>query len=356
MTNGTETRRLNQSRSKSESESGRRTKSESQRANGDEKRPNERETAGFYDRLIRGMHYVRYEMRLLEYPAVGSYYRTPFVLGGYRPRMSVLESVCSLLGRWHNEMLNCWTHVLGCVFLLGLWVHSALAGDSWALQCVPFGGMLTCAGSVLFHTTGCCSHQHYQTGLRCDALSILGTATACQLLPIRLLWEPLPFYQNLHTAVVLVLVTTCAVVATCVRQFHSRDFRPVRATLFIATGLYFLPAVLHALCFLDSFHSPHWFQLSFSVPPAVVEWGSAPAVVDAIPVQRYIAVVRACCAGWLFLLVGTTLLVLRIPERWAPGKLDLGWWSHPIWHVCTVLQCSTHYFAFRYLYANLVIA
>eukprot|EP00762_Andalucia_godoyi_P007762 ANDGO_01723.mRNA.1 ADIPOR-like receptor SPBC12C2.09c len=297
------------------------------------------------------------QMRLIDFPAVAPYYRTPYVIHGYRPPMSILESVMSLVGKWHNEMLNCWTHVLGALLFVLLALHSVACNDPFLLTLIPVGGVVTCIGSVVFHTIGCCSHRHYQTGLRCDAIAILGTAVSCQILPIFAIFKShdterkndaaLDGFRWVHSAVLLLLIAANAYTAVFVKHFHSREFRRFRSALFIVAGLYFVVPIAHGFTRLDQFGPDQWFGLS---PHRGIEQVDRPVQPGEIALEVWLATTRATIEGWVFLLIGATLVVLRIPERWAPGKLDFGWWSHPIWHICTVLQGVTHFLAFRYVH------
>lgn len=45
-----------------------------------------------------------------------------------------------------------------------------------------------------------------------------------------------------------------------------------------------------------------------------------------------------CC-----LQLGAVLFALRVPERWSPGKFDLAFNSHQLFHVCVVVAAVVHY-------------
>ena len=47
---------------------------------------------------------------------------------------------------------------------------------------------------------------------------------------------------------------------------------------------------------------------------------------------------------------GAVIYILRIPERWYPGKFDICGASHQLFHICVVIGCVMHYHESYYLF------
>lgn len=47
-------------------------------------------------------------------------------------------------------------------------------------------------------------------------------------------------------------------------------------------------------------------------------------------------VIRTFAIGWSFMVVAIGLFVARVPERWFPGRFDLLFHSHNLFHITTV--------------------
>jgi adiponectin receptor len=210
---------------------------------------------------------------------------------------------------------------------------------SFYLALVPLGGAITCLSSVLFHTIGCCSHAHYRKGMQCDGCGILATVFACQLFPIAVLWQCFPVERMVHLTVLSVLCVV-SLVAVFLPQFSEFHFRKYRALLFLTTSIYWMASFVR-LAYLV--HRPH---VNITDYPRDTEHLLLDIFGPGLPIALRV-IIEDCSLGSLFIVAGALLVLSRVPERFFPGKLDLSWWSHPIWHLCTIMQSLSHYMLFR---------
>ena len=51
-----------------------------------------------------------------------------------------------------------------------------------------------------------------------------------------------------------------------------------------------------------------------------------------------------------FYVMGAMVYLFQIPERWWPGKFDLWFSSHQIWHLLIVAAVLTHYLGVIHMY------
>ena len=72
------------------------------------------------------MHWLKRDVKLLKITEVDDIYRSnPFILTGYRDKTTFLGCLKSLLVL-HNETINIWTHLLGFLFFVGIFLRDIL--------------------------------------------------------------------------------------------------------------------------------------------------------------------------------------------------------------------------------------
>merc|ERR1712142_1413848 len=102
------------------------------------------------------------------------------------------------------------------------------------------------------------------------------------------------------------------IIVTMMDRFATSEYRPVRAILFVCLGGFgFVPTI-------------HFLIMS----------GWDAALVEA-------ALHRVLIMGGLYIL-GAVLYGARIPERFLPGKCDIWFHSHQIFHVLVVAAAFVH--------------
>lgn len=105
-------------------------------------------------------------------------------------------------------------------------------------------------------------------------------------------------------------------------KFGTAAYRPIRATGFVAFGLFGLVPGLHWL----SLHQDEFME-SFNLKTSFIS---------------------LITMGVLYIL-GASLYAARIPERFFPGKCDLFLHSHQIFHVLVTAAALTHYYGINIL-------
>ena len=72
------------------------------------------------------MHWLKSDVKLLKITEVDEFYRSnPFILSGYRDKITYFGCLKSVLVL-HNETINIWTHLLGFLFFVGLFLRDIL--------------------------------------------------------------------------------------------------------------------------------------------------------------------------------------------------------------------------------------
>ncbi|KAI1298769.1 Adiponectin receptor protein [Halotydeus destructor] len=229
------------------------------------------------------------------------------------PTPSVKECLKSIFSI-HTETGNIWTHLLGTLLFVGLAIEfytfsgRDLAGMDKAAFGIYFAAALGCLSfSTIYHTFGCHSHPVASV---CKGFDYCGIAIMISGSLMSYLYYC--FYCNPITKLVYLIVIPvagCGVAAVALwPKMGSPEFRAIRATIFIGFGLSSVIPVIH-LFFLAHTGVNH---------AALILMG----------------------ALYIF---GAVLYANRIPERIWPGKCDLWFQSHQIFHVCVVAAALVQY-------------
>jgi len=247
-----------------------------------------------------------------------------FIMFGHRPELnSFKECFASILGV-HTETGNIWTHLIGFIAFITVTIifyvkplcdqcHTDLDIREKLIFLFFFIGAILCLGlSFLFHTV--CCHSEHVSKLFCK-LDYVGIAllTVGSFVP----WIYYGFYCQFTIKVVYLTTISvlglAAVIVTMWDRFSSAEYRPIRAALFVCLGGFGLVPTLHFL----------------------VMSGWQGALIEA-------SVHRVFIMGGLYIL-GAILYGARIPERFLPGKCDIWFQSHQIFHVLVIAAAFVHY-------------
>merc|ERR1712223_1116341 len=242
-----------------------------------------------------------------------------FLHFGHRPPLPTSECFKSII-RIHTETGNIWTHLLGVVAFIGL-ASFLLSRPSNELQLQEklvfacfFIGAITCMGlSFLYHTL--CCNKNKKIGRLFAKFDYCGISflTVGSFVP----WLYYSFYcdwkpQLIYLSIVILLGIGAVVVSTF-DFFAGPRFRPLRAGVFITFGMS----------------------------------GIAPATHYGI-VNGWQRSIDEAAIGWLILMgilyiTGALLYAMRIPERFFPGKVDIWFHSHQIFHCFVIAGAIVHY-------------
>ncbi|XP_071305971.1 adiponectin receptor protein 1 isoform X2 [Agelaius tricolor] len=222
-----------------------------------------------------------------------------YLLHGHRPPMPSFRACFRSIFRIHTETGNIWTHLLGFVLFLCLGILTMLRPNMYFMaplqEKVVFGmfflGAVLCLSfSWLFHTVYCHSEKVSRTFSKLDysgiALLIMGSFVP---------WLYYSFYCSPQPRLIYLSIV-------CVLG------------VFLGLGLSGVVPTMH-----------------FTI---------AEGFVKATTVGQM---------GWFFLMAvmyitGAGLYAARIPERFFPGKFDIWFQSHQIFHVLVVAAAFVHFY------------
>jgi len=237
-----------------------------------------------------------------------------FLVRSHRPELNSYKKCFLSIFRVHTETVNIWTHLLGWLGFLAILVvvmsqpidHLPLQ-DKLIIMCFFVGTVLCLGFSWLFHTVFCHSQK---VGKIFNKLDYCGIAflTVGSFIP----WLYYSFYCRFIPKVVymtlIVILGTFALIVSMFDKFATPPYRPLRAGIFIGLGLCGAVPCLHYII-VEGFWS--------GIYQSSVGWLSLMAII-------YIT--------------GAVIYAARIPERIFPGKFDIIFQSHQIFHVFVVLE------------------
>ncbi|CDH57983.1 hemolysin-iii channel protein [Lichtheimia corymbifera JMRC:FSU:9682] len=245
-----------------------------------------------------------------------------FITSGYRSPNNSYRRCFQSLFYLHNESVNIWSHLLGLVLFIVLSLHFFLYPHSFADSLTTFDYVYFCsfmAGAMLclgfssgYHCF--CSHSELVAAQwnRCDYTGIV-TLIVGSFYPVLYYgFHCHPTPQVVYLAVITALgVLTAAVVL--LRHFRTPAYRWMRTGLFLALGLFGIVPTLHGICLYGIGTSLDTISLGYLVVMAV----------------SYVS--------------GALIYACRIPERWCPGKFDIWFASHQIFHILVLVAVISHY-------------
>ncbi|GAA57070.1 ADIPOR-like receptor CG5315 [Clonorchis sinensis] len=241
-----------------------------------------------------------------------------FLLRGHRPQLPSFRECFRSIFRLHTETGNIWTHLIGFVCFLILSITFLLRPGihlNWqeklVVQIFFLSAILALGFSWLFHTVYCHSER---VGRLFNKLDYVGIAVL--VFGSSIPWLHYSFYCHvpfkvIYMSAVFILGSVCVVVCTQ-DYFLAPAYRGARAAVFIGLGLSAVVPCTHYLL-MEGF----WEAVSYSA------------------------------FGWLVLMAvlyisGAVIYAARIPERLYPGKFDIWFQSHQIFHVFVVLAALVH--------------
>jgi len=253
-----------------------------------------------------------------------------YITDMHRPQITSLKSCLRSVFSIHSETGNIWTHLIGALVFLGLiiWYLVRDNGDfikpleEKAVVVTFYSSAFLCLSfSTLFHTLGCNSAE---TCLFCGRLDYTGIAVLItgSFLP----WVYYSFYceaqikQN-YMIVIGVLGALCTAVSL-LKSFALPKYRALRGILFLVFGMCGIAPCIHASYY-------HGLEYSFSKGQ----------------MQNLVMM------GALYM-IGVAHFITRFPESVWPGKFNLVFQSHQIFHVLVVSAALVQVWACSVLQHN----
>lgn len=246
-----------------------------------------------------------------------------FLSHHHRPPMPSFRSCFKSIFKIHSETGNIWTHLIGFVAFICVMFYMFLRPIStsypfpngWQEKLVFgafFAGAILCLGfSWVFHTVYCHSIKVSKVFSRLDysgiALLIMGSFVP----PLYYGFYCSRTLQIAYMSVICSLGIICTIVSLW-SKFNTPKYRVLRAGLFLTFGCSGVVPAIH-------------FIVAYGVTLA----------------HRQAAIGWMGLMGVLYIL-GAIMYATRVPERWFPGKCDIWFQSHQIFHVLVVAAAFVH--------------
>mmetsp|Transcript_1476 Transcript_1476/g.5564 ORF Transcript_1476/g.5564 Transcript_1476/m.5564 type:complete len:481 (-) Transcript_1476:2403-3845(-) len=189
--------------------------------------------------------------------------------------------------------------------------------EYWPMFVYLVGAMFCMASSSMAHTFSICSPKANMWWWRIDyvGIAVMISTSFCPVVYYVFLNEVV--WRNFYLVLILALGSLVATVSL-MERFQRDDYRFYRAFLFIAFGMFSIIPLIHAF-FL------HWKD-----------------PIDSQAFNRIIGYELMMGAQYLG---GALVYATQFPECAFPGKFDLFFNSHQVFHVAIVLAAYTHYIA-----------
>lgn len=270
-----------------------------------------------------------------------------FIRSGYRcdwPLGKTLRSVFEL----HNETLNIWTHLGGFLVFVGLtvytacvlrepaggadlpeewhaWAKTVLKGSwplaepttagvaRWPLVVYLVGAMCCLLASTVCHTLAPLGEKKSRAIWRFDYAAISVMIATSFFPPVYYCFLCMPRWRAFYLGTISVLGTSL-IVFSMRERFQTVRWRPIRTGLYVLLGFFGVVPLLHQHLFI---------------------WKTNPA-----PIAT--ALKWEVLMGVLYL-AAAIVYVIRVPERFLPGKFDLFMHSHNVFHVLIFAAALAHW-------------
>ena len=203
-------------------------------------------------------------------------------------------------------------------------------------------GAIFCLGfSWLFHTLYCHSEPVGKLFGKLDYCGI-----SFMVMGSFVPWLYYCFYCQFYTRLIYLSTTVCFGVACIVvslwDKFSTAQYRPVRAGTFKLDLNFLLINLLFSLALFIA------FGLSGVVP-----------AVHYVITEGFYRAIYVAAMGWLVLMAllyigGAVIYALRVPERIWPGKFDIWFQSHQIFHVFVIIAAFVHFHGITIVASNMM--
>ena len=244
-----------------------------------------------------------------------------FIRAHYRPQLHSFRQCLRSIFSMHTETGNIWTHLIGwlafCIFVVYAYVGplgNLSWKDRWIFGIFLLGAFCCLLFSWIFHCFQCYSAKVFRVCIGFDYVGVSMLIMASFITWVYYAFYTRPILQAVYASLMVLFGLLCIGVSL-IKRFASPSYRPVRAAVFLALGLYGVIPVIHAIVFYGGLVTSSQFGTA----------GVGPLVL----------------MGMVYV-VGLIMYTFRIPERFWPGKFDLWCQSHQIFHVCVVVGVFLH--------------
>ncbi|CAG0897782.1 unnamed protein product, partial [Cyprideis torosa] len=298
----------------------------------------------------------------------------------HRPPLPSFRACFKSIFRVHTETGNIWTHMLGCIAFISVAIYflsRAQLEISFEEKMVFFAffiGAILCLGlSFMFHTVHC--HSEF-VGKLFSKLDYVGIALL--IMGSFVPWVYYGFYCEFAPKVIYLsgvsVLGIAAITVSMFDKFAAPKYRSLRAGVFMGFGLSGVIPCIHYLYFEGWFKAMYEQSLGSLLTMAFLYILGAVLYALRVPERFFpgkcvfmgfgLSGVIPCIhylyfEGWFkamyeqslgslltmaFLyILGAVLYALRVPERFFPGKCDIWFQSHQIFHCLVIAAAFVHY-------------
>ncbi|XP_053200056.1 adiponectin receptor protein 2 isoform X1 [Scomber japonicus] len=279
-----------------------------------------------------------------------------YLLHGHRPPMPSFRACFKSIFRIHTETGNIWTHLLGCLFFLCLGLmymfrpnmsFVAPVQEKVVIGIFFMGAILCLSFSWLFHTVYCHSEGVSRIFSKLDysGIAFLIMGSFVPWLYYSFYCSPQPCF--IYLMVVCILGLSAITVSQC-DFFATPQYRGVRAgTVRQRWDQYLFSFKALHQAFRCLGFSIHRLSSCSGVFVGLGLSGVVPTLHFVIS-EGLIKATTMGQMGWLLLMAtlyitGACLYAARIPERFFPGKCDIWFHSHQLFHILVVAGAFVHF-------------
>ncbi|XP_045164934.2 adiponectin receptor protein-like [Mercenaria mercenaria] len=242
-----------------------------------------------------------------------------YLVFGHRLPLNSFKACFRSVFQIHTETGNIWTHLLGMIAFISIAAYTLSSRYiDWMWQDITvhsvfFGGAILCLTfSWLFHTVFCHSENVSKLFGKLDycgiTLLIVGS-----FVPSLYYAFFCHFVAHMVYLVSIIVLGTSCIIVSLFDKFGTPAYRPLRAGLFIGLGLTGVIPTIHLITIVGIY-------------PAMYEY----------------AVLHLLTMAFLYI-GGALMYAYRIPESLYPGKFDIWFHSHQIFHVCVIAAALVHF-------------
>ncbi|CAF0873846.1 unnamed protein product [Adineta ricciae] len=248
-----------------------------------------------------------------------------FLLQKHRPPANSVRECLISVASIHSETVNIWTHLIGalCVavtftlFLIENHRQMDLS-DVISFSIFFISAILCLTFSTLLHIFINYSPSVLVTVSKLDYMGINILIFGSMVPVLHYLFYCYFQLKTIYLSVLLVL-SIASMIGTSSAACSKPRFRPFKAILFIALGLYGVAPATHA-CIIHGL--PRMFDMGF----------------------LYLCIMAVAYIG------GGVAYAVRIPERFFPGRFDIVGQSHQILHVAVIAAVYLHFYGISCLF------
>lgn len=242
-----------------------------------------------------------------------------YLLFGHRLPLNSFRACFKSVFQIHTETGNIWTHLLGMIAFISIAAYTLSSRYiDWMWQDITvhsifFGGAILCLTfSWVFHTVFCHSENVNRLFSKLDycGIALLTVGSFVPFLYYSFFCHPVA--HMVYLVSIIILGTSCIVVSLF-DKFATPAYRPLRAGLFIALGLTGVIPTIHLVSIVGIY-------------PAMYEYG----------------VLHLLTMAFLYI-GGALMYAFRVPESIYPGKFDIWFHSHQIFHLCVIAAALVHF-------------